>query len=62
MEAAKAIPFIIFDQKTDSFQITDQARQFLDSIKVEKLGVVTIVGKYRTGKSFFVNSVLLKNN
>lgn len=26
------------------------------------MGVVTIVGKYRTGKSFFVNSVLLKNN
>ncbi len=27
--------------------------------KDRKLGIVSIVGKYRTGKSFFVNRVLL---
>lgn len=27
-----------------------------------KLGVISIVGKYRTGKSFFVNRVLLNKS
>lgn len=61
-DVPKAIPFIIFDPKIQGFRVTEEARQFLESLEVDKLGVVTIVGKYRTGKSFFVNSVLLKNN
>ena len=30
------------------------------SLKGKKLGIISIVGKYRTGKSFIVNRVLLK--
>ena len=30
------------------------------SLKGKKLGIISIVGKYRTGKSFIVNRVLLE--
>ena len=36
-----------------------EAEEFLNSLGNDNLGVVSIVGKYRTGKSFFVNRVLL---
>jgi len=39
--------------------ITPEAVEFLKSLKGKKLGVISIVGKYRTGKSFIVNRVLL---
>ncbi|CAK64544.1 unnamed protein product (macronuclear) [Paramecium tetraurelia] len=57
MNAPKAIPFIKYIN--NQFQVDPQAEQFLTSLGSEKLGVVSIVGKYRTGKSFFVNRVLL---
>ena len=50
--------FISVDRK-GKFQITKEAAEFLTSLKGKKLGVVSIVGKYRTGKSFIVNRVLL---
>lgn len=59
-ENARAIPFIIFNQSNQGFEVTQEARDFFASLKGDWIGVVTIVGKYRTGKSFFVNSVLLK--
>ena len=54
-----AIPFIsITDGKT--FKLSPEAEEFLLSLSENrKLAVVSIVGKYRTGKSFFVNRVLL---
>jgi len=27
-----------------------------------ELGIISIAGKYRTGKSYFINKVLLNNN
>jgi hypothetical protein len=57
MNTPKAIPFIKY--ANNQFQVDPQAEQFLASLGPEKLGVVSIVGKYRTGKSFFVNKVLL---
>ena len=52
-----AIPFIIYDSK-NGFFLNPDAETWLRTLH-RKLGIVTIVGKYRTGKSFFVNRILL---
>ena len=54
----QAIPFISFVEGK-GFVITQEAENFLNSLSNTKLGVVSIVGKYRTGKSFFINRILL---
>jgi hypothetical protein len=53
------IPLIQF--KDNKFEIPEQAKIFLNTLK-NPLGIVTIVGKYRTGKSLFLNKVLLRNS
>ena len=54
-----AIPFITYSEKT-GFQLNPEAEQFLREIPEQKhVGAISIVGKSRTGKSFFVNRVLL---
>lgn len=59
IETPKAIPFIIYSP-TEGFSLTKESEDFLNTLgKERKIGVVSIVGKYRTGKSFFVNRVLL---
>lgn len=59
MEPNKRINFIIYD-KIKGYIITDQAAAFLNNLDPDiKLGVMSVVGKYRTGKSFFINRVLL---
>ncbi|KRX06654.1 P-loop containing nucleoside triphosphate hydrolase [Pseudocohnilembus persalinus] len=57
-EQSKAIPFIIYGENGE-FQIAPEAELFLKNLSNDYLGVLSIVGKYRTGKSFFVNRVLL---
>lgn len=58
-KAEEAIPFIVYDAK-EGFCLTKEAESYLLSLDEErKVGVISIVGKYRTGKSFFVNRVLL---
>ncbi|KAL4442538.1 hypothetical protein ABPG74_006940 [Tetrahymena malaccensis] len=58
-KSAEAIPFIVYDQK-EGFQLNKDAENYLNSLPQDrKLGLISIVGKYRTGKSFFVNRVLL---
>lgn len=54
----EAIPFITF-REPEGFVLTDEARAFLSELDSKPLGVISIVGKYRTGKSYFVNKVLL---
>ena len=54
----QAISFISYHEK-QGFILTQEAEQFLMSLGEKKLGIISIVGKYRTGKSFFVNRVLL---
>lgn len=56
-----AIPFISYNEKT-GFKINEEAENFLSSLNSKRIGVVSIVGKYRTGKSFFVNRVLLNES
>jgi len=48
----QALPFITFD-KNKGFSLSKEAEAFLSSLKNEQLGVISIAGKYRTGKSFF---------
>ena len=59
-ELPKAIPFIIY-RKPEGFIITDEARQFFDNFPEQKIGIISIVGKYRTGKSYLINKVILNN-
>ncbi len=55
---ALPIPFISFNLK-NGFILNPKAVEFLMSLKDSKIGIISIVGKYRTGKSFLVNRVLL---
>lgn len=53
-----AIPFITYNSQDNKFTLSKEAETFLNNHH-GKVGVVSVVGKYRTGKSFFVNRVLL---
>ncbi len=42
------------------YWLTDEAKALLMAVPDEhSLSIVSVVGKYRTGKSFFINRVLL---
>ncbi len=56
-----AIPFIIFDSKLKKFSITPEAKKIISKVSNSKIGIVSLVGKYRTGKSFLLNKVLITN-
>ena len=50
------MPFhLIFAEK---FFVSEEAKYFLSSIK-ERVGVISVAGKYRTGKSFLLNRVII---
>ena len=54
-----AVPFISFHEK-NGFQLNPEAENYLNNLDPErKVAVVSIAGKYRTGKSFLVNRVIL---
>jgi hypothetical protein len=53
----KAVPFVIYSNK--KFIVSDEAREILSDPQFNKLGIISLVGKYRTGKSFLLNRVLL---
>jgi len=54
-----AIPFIYYDDKK-GFVLNKEAEEVLLTRSADRtVGVISIVGKYRTGKSFFTNRVLL---
>ena len=57
-----AIPFIIFDINTKKFSITPESRKIICKVSQSKIGMVSLVGKYRTGKSFLLNKVLINNS
>ena len=59
-EQGKAIQFVYIDEESEQFGVTDEAMAFLAGIPRDKqVKVVAIAGPYRTGKSFFINRVLL---
>ena len=54
----KAIPLVLFEK--DKFIIPKEAKQLLNQSSYKHIGIISLVGKYRTGKSFLLNRVLLK--
>ena len=56
---SKAIPFILY--KDGKFIIQEQAKKILSDKSNESIGIISLVGKYRTGKSFLLNRVLLNS-
>ena len=56
-EKSKAIPFIIFQD--GKYIIQEQAKNILCQKSNENIGIISLVGKYRTGKSFLLNRVIL---
>jgi hypothetical protein len=48
----------LFSYLLEKFHVSEEAKQFLSSIK-EKVGVISVAGKYRTGKSFLLNRVII---
>lgn len=49
---------IQFDTKSKKYVISREAREFLGRID-EPVGVICVAGKYRTGKSFLLNRVII---
>lgn len=52
-----AIPFIV-TSKSKGFEITKEAEAYLQTLENRRLGIVSIAGKYRTGKSYFLNKLI----
>ena len=42
------------------FSVGQEAREFLMGLRDEHVGVIAVAGKYRTGKSFLLNRILLE--
>ncbi len=57
----RPIPFILLNQK-GQFEITPEAKEFLLTLTDQPLAIISVVGKYRTGKSYFINKALLNQN
>ena len=54
-----ALPFIIYEN--GKFIISNQSRLLLKQKQFKNIGLISLVGKYRTGKSFLINRVILNN-
>ena len=57
----KPIPFITFDSSSNKFIISEEAKKIISKPSYTKVGIISLVGKYRTGKSFLLNRVLKIN-
>ena len=53
----KAIPFVIYEN--NKFIIPKEAKNLLTNLPYKTISIISLVGKYRTGKSFLLNRVLL---
>ena len=57
----ESIPLIKFSSN-DGFIFTEEGNNFLNNLPEDMpIALISIVGKYRTGKSYFVNRVLLND-
>ena len=54
-----AIPFIKYDIETQGFHIEQDAIDFLNSIP-GRVGIISVCGKYRTGKSYLMNKLFME--
>ena len=53
-----AISFVTFEN--GKFIISEEAKKLLSQKSNENMGIISLVGKYRTGKSFLLNRVILE--
>ena len=53
----KALPFVTFED--GKFIISEESKKLLSQKCNDNLGIISLVGKYRTGKSFLLNRVIL---
>lgn len=53
-KSLNSIPFIIYDKQ---FEVNPEAIHYLNQFR-EKMGVISICGKYRTGKSYLLNRIV----
>ena len=56
-----AIPFITYNESTKKFIISKEGKKIISNIENKKIGIISLVGKYRTGKSFLLNKILINN-
>ena len=56
-ESPKALPLVIFED--GKYIIPEQAKKIISQKATENIGIISLVGKYRTGKSFLLNRVIL---
>ena len=56
----KALPLVIFQD--NQFIIPEEAKNLLCQSQYKNIGIISLVGKYRTGKSFLLNRVILNQN
>lgn len=54
----QAIPFLIYDQTSKVFTLTEQGEEVIRSLN-SNFGVISVAGMYRTGKSYLLNRMLL---
>jgi hypothetical protein len=56
----QALNLITFNKET-GFELSPEARELLlsDELREEQIGVIAVAGKYRTGKSFLLNRILM---
>ena len=52
-----AIPLILHYER-EGFKVTPEGLAFLNSIE-KKVAVIAVAGKYRTGKSYLLNKIIL---
>ena len=57
VEEGYAIPLILH-QEREGFKMTQEGLDLLNSID-KKIGVISVAGKYRTGKSYLLNKIIL---
>ena len=56
----KALPLVLFQD--NKFIIPEESKNLLSQSQYKNIGVISLVGKYRTGKSFLLNRVILNHN
>jgi len=57
----EAIPLIEWNQADKKFEVSQEAREIISTIQ-GPIGVITVAGMYRTGKSYLLNRVILNNS
>ena len=58
-KANTAVPFVTFNESTRKFVINEDAIKIISKEENKQIGILSLVGKYRTGKSFLLNRVLI---